>query len=237
MNLTTKILIIISILFICSTSVLYYMYDKSSSEASIYKNNYEAAMDTLTSVQLENGELMSYKSSYILELDELENTIGIQKEYIKDIEEKLETSLLYISSIESSINIKDSTIYTHVIVYDTIQDTYSSKFEFGDEWYYIAGNINIYNNYTTSTLDSLTMDLPLTVGLDDSWRIFVSTGNPYVNINNISGALLDKNKYVEEESRFQLGLQVGVYTIYDLGSGSGVGIGPGVGLGVNIRLF
>ncbi len=233
MDFLTKILLLC--LLGLSITCGYYIYksNKYESASLIYKNNYEVSQDSIKIYQLKNDELMYTHGSYILNIEELENIIGIKEDYIKDIEKKLDNNVLYISNIESQIIIKDSLINSQVIERDTINNTVSSGFDFTNEWYSINGKVSIYDTYIESTVNSVEMNTPLTVGLTEDWRIFVNTDNPYININNISGAMLDPDKYTEKQSKIQLGIQGGYYFIYD----DGIKNGPGIGVGLNIKLW
>ncbi len=233
MNLSTKILLIIIAVLVVLSSVLYWRNTVNKNNYIIYKNNLEVLQDSIKVIELENGELMTTIGSYILDIDELEKYIDIQKTYVEDVEKQLDASVLYISKIEAELNVKNEQVSEGVIEQDSLSNTYTSTFNFSDEWYNVGGTINIYNNTTSTYLNTLTMQMPLTVGLTEDWRIFVNTDNPYVDISNIQGAMLDPSMYVEEEKRLNISLQAGYYAIYN----NGVKAGPGVGIGVGWRIW
>ncbi len=233
MNLTTKILLII--ITILSVVCGWYIYrsDKFKKDYIIYKNNYEVSKDSLHVYKLKNNDLLYSNGSYILNIKELEETIDIKESYIKNIERELDNKVIYISKIETQLSIKDSLLSNQPIIRDTIHNTLSSVFNFKNDWYVVQGDINIKEDEVESRLNNINMNVPLKVGLTEDWKIFVNSENPYIDINNIQGAILDPTKYVEKKKRVQIGLQAGYYIIYN----KGFEVGPGVGIGLNVNIW
>jgi hypothetical protein len=126
-------------------------------------------------------------------------------------------------------------------VYD--ENEIRNNFSFSDNWLSLSGT-TIYKDYKFSTtLNNLSMDVPLKIGTtkDNTW--FVTTENPYVSFSSIEGASIEKVK----PKRFSLSIQTGLGLSYGYGmSGSNDGIvrsgwffGPALhfGVGVSYKLF
>ena len=118
-----------------------------------------------------------------------------------------------------------------------------NDFSFSDNWLSLSGT-TIYKDYKFSTtLNNLSMDVPLRIGTtkDNTW--FVTTENPYVSFSSIEGASIEKAK----PKRFSLSIHAGVGLSYGYGISSSVdGIvrsgwffGPAVhiGAGVSYKIF
>ena len=81
------------------------------------------------------------------------------------------------------------------------------------------------------TLDSVAMNVPLTVGLTDDYQIFVKTANPYVSFPSIDGAYIKAPEKVKSK-HWNVGVQVGFGVQYGTIKKS-FDVGPYVGFGVS----
>lgn len=200
-----------------------------------YKHNLEISNDSVKSMKLKNGELLSYNNSLVIERKELEDQLNITKKELKDIEKKLDASVIYISKIESNTRI-DSVIIENVIIE---RDTNTIVYEFGtsDSIYYIISGKNTLKNGKDliTMIDSIRMDIPLKVGLDYEKKIFVTTQNPYVNITSIEGAVIDK-KYFNNKKKWSLSIHAGFGVQYGLVRRN-FDFGPVVSLGINYNIL
>ena len=207
------------------------------------ETNLKALTDTVNTYKLKNGELMYEKQGFIVEKKELEEYIGIKESEIKDIERKLNSALATIARLEGQVRI--DTIHMVDSIFITADSTYINNFKYNDSWVTVDGTscfkLDPFNSHTT--INSISMVVPLKVGTtkDDKW--FVSTDNPYVEFGTIEGANIDKAK----PKRFSLGVQLGVGPSFGYGisgandgivrSGWYVGVGFYLGLGVSYKLI
>ena len=62
----------------------------------------------------------------------------------------------------------------------------------------------------TKPLRNIKMNAPLTVGLTNDYKIFVTTSNPYVSFGEIDGAVIDNSVIKPRKKRFGWGLHGGI---------------------------
>jgi hypothetical protein len=196
----------------------------------IYKNNIEALSNEVDSFRLKNNELVVAKQNLILEKNELEEYLDISKKEIKELEKKLDNKIKYIASIEGKVTI--DTIEIHDSIYIDPNGNMSLYFDYSDKWVTLAGHSTqtTFDDFYT-TLDTLSMNVPLRVGLTDDRKIFVQSSNPYMNITDIKGAYVDESQLRKFVNRFGLcfylgwGIQYGVINQkFDTGLQLGAGI-------------
>lgn len=196
----------------------------------IYKNNIEALTNELDSIKLKNGFMMYTIQSLILEKSELEEYLDISKKEIKDLEKKLDSKIKYIANIEGKVAI--DTLVLRDSIYIDSNGNMSLYFDYSDKWVYLRGHSTqtTFDDFYT-TMDTLSMNVPLQVGLTEDRRIFVNTKNPYMNITDIQGAYVDESQLRKIINRFGLcfylgwGIQYGVINQkFDTGPQGGFGI-------------
>ena len=114
---------------------------------------------------------------------------------------------------------------------------YNINFSFEDKFRELAGYTYIISDSEpTSFKTFLTKDLihlSLKTGITDDYRIFVETDNPYVKINNIEGAIVDKNLWSDKykkRNNFSLNISVGYGTDF-------AKFHPFVGIGIGYNLI
>lgn len=207
-----------------------------NNEIKIAKNNLFAVTDSVRKITTKNGELISEKVSYIATIKELEQYMDISKQEIKELQKALDNKILYISALESSIEINPTEVHDTILIEK--DSTYEFSFKFQDQWYGLDGYSSINRSLVKTKINELYVNVPLQVGLTDDWEIFVSSSNPYVNIKNIDGALLDKNVYLKQKNprRLGLGANLGLNVGYDPIQ-KHIYAGPGVGFGVYYRIW
>lgn len=192
----------------------------------ISEQNLKAYKNDIKQLELKNGELIKIRDSYILEKNQLQEQFDLSKKEIKELEDKLQSAIIYISKIESNIYIdtikciQDSIIFVH----DTIPNIY---FKYKDKWLEFNG----MTKYKTTELYNISMDVPLTIGLTNDYQLFVGSDNPYVNFSSIEGAAINNSKLVPKKQYWSGGIQCGVGFGYDLIT-SRLTLGPYFGIGM-----
>lgn len=228
------ILVILTTSFIMSTSC-------TKQKLDVAENNISALTDTISTYKLKNGELLYEKQGYIAEKEQLSTFISVQESEIKELEKKLSSAVSTIAKLNQEVKVDTLKLIDSVYIYDG--DEMRNDFSFSDNWLSLSGT-TIYKDYKFSTtLNNLSMDVPLKIGTtkDNSW--FVTTENPYVSFSSIEGASIEKAK----PKRFSLSIHAGVGLSYGYGiSGSNDGLvrsgwffGPAIhiGAGVSYKLF
>lgn len=218
--------------------VLSFVWNHYDNKLDISEQNLIASRSKLEELTLENGNLLFEKDSYILKIKDLETEIGVSKKEIKDLQRKLDSSVAYIAKIEGQYKmdtvyaVKDSLIYIN-------NDNYIAKFSYKDKWFSINGenDISINNkkidNINTNLYDII-MNASLTIGITDSYKFFIETDNPYLNINNVNSSAIENSIMIPKKKRFNFGFQMGMGLSYDLFSKSW-GVGPYAGAGLQIN--
>lgn len=221
--------VIFILIIVCTYSCLSRKLDTS-------EQNLKAAQGRVEKVELENGELLASRDSYIATINDLEELLDISKKEIKDIQRQLDDKVAYIANIESNVKVEYIETVRDSIVY--VNPTVStSNFNYWDEWISIKG-INRFKfepefDYTTS-ITSITVDVPLNVGLTNDYQIFVKSSNPYVQFTDIHGAVIDNSILRPRKKRFSWGLQGGFGLMYDV-IDKDIAAGPYLGVGAEFN--
>lgn len=201
-----------------------YWQSKTQYTLDIMEQNYRAASDSINVITLQNNKLLYEKNAYILKESELMDQINITKDEIKELKNKLKSSIDYITKIEGSLRI--DTIYTNDTIYIT-KDTAYIHFDYNDLWLSLNGTTKLYDNKSQTIINKLTVPISIQTGLTEDYNIFIKTDNPYINIVELDGAVIRNNKF---NPKFKHELQVGIGFQYGLFS-QRLDFGPQVGYG------
>lgn len=233
-DLLLIILVILATSFIMSTSC-------TKQKLDIAENNISALTDTISIYKLKTGELLYEKQGYIAEKEQLSTFIGVQECEIKELEKKLGSAVSTIAKLKQEVKVDTIKMIDSVYIYD--ENEVRNNFSFSDNWLTLSGTTIYKDCKFSTTLNNLSMDVPLKIGTtkDNTW--FVTTENPYVCFSSIEGACIEKVK----PKRFSLSIHAGLGLSYGYGmSGSSDGIvrsgwffGPAIhiGAGVSYKLF
>lgn len=225
-------LIVEAVLFL---GIISFGYNLMNKKLDTSEQNLIAYKGKMEQLELKNGELITTRDSYIMNKKQLEEELGVTKKEVKDLEKKLESTLAYISNIESQVRIDTVTIVKDSIIYDE-GDIAQIHCDYQDEWFGVKVTTDLTGPEITTSLFDITMDVPLKVGLTDSYRIFVQSDNPYVHFTSMEGAVIDGSNLVKKPRRFGLSIQGGMGVNYDLIS-KRFGVGPHLGVGVHWRIW
>lgn len=181
-----------------------------------YKHNTVSLTSELDSIRLKNDELLYSMNALILEKEELEKYLDITKKEVKELEKKLDSKIQYIAQIEGQVYI--DTLELHDTVYIDANGNMSLYFDYTDKWVTLRGHSTqtTFDDFYT-TMDTLSMNVPLEVGLTDEYRIFVKSSNPYMHITDVKGAVIEESKIRKMKRRFGFcvyagwGAQYGVF--------------------------
>ncbi len=194
-------------------------------------NNIKALTDSVQTINLKNGELLSTKQSLLLEKKELEKYLDINKKEINYLEKKLKSSLALISKMECEINVDTIVMTDSVIINNNTIDSY---FDYKDKWVKLNGHTLFLNNTSTTTINNITMNADLKMGLTDDYKIFVISDNPYLTFNEIDAAAIEGSVVREKKKRWNIGAQIGIGAGYNLiGKTDKIFIGPFLGVGIS----
>lgn len=192
--------------------------------------NLIASRDRVAELTLKNGNLLAERSAYIVKNNELEEILDITNQEKKDIERKLNDKIAYISKIESNIKVDTIELVDTVIIKDS--SAVNIKFNYDDKWLKFSGGTYYKNGKSKTTIFDINVNTPLKVGLTNDMTIFVESENPYLNITNIEGAVVDGSTLYPKKKRWNLSLHGGIGVHYGL-FGQTVDVGPYIGVGVS----
>ena len=227
-----KVLLSIVAALIVLLGIMLGIIIRKNNNIAVIENNLKAATEEIEVLKTANGELLAKKQSYVTTINNLEDYINISKKEVKDLQKTLNDKILYISELETLIDIKPTEVHDTTVIYK--DSTFNFTFNFSDKWYKLIGNSSFDFNRVKTEINTLYVNVPLRVGLTNDWKIFVTTQNPYVVFNDIEGALLDKEVYLKQQKKKRWGISVsaGMYAGYDLLS-KNIYIGPGIGCGIS----
>lgn len=194
--------------------------------------NLIAARDSIEQVILINGHILSERDAYIIKTKQLKEVLKINQKERKDIEKKLNDKIAYISKIESNIRVDTLEVHDTVTVKDS--STISINFNYNDNWLNFSGGTYYKNGKYKTQIFDINIQTPLKVGLTDDYTIFIESENPYLNITNIEGAVIDGSSLYKNIPRFHIGIQVGIGAHYGLFRQK-VDIGPYAGVGITYK--
>lgn len=227
--------IIEGMVFIAIIAAVWGIYDNRLDTS---EQNLKAARGHIEQVELKNGELLSSRDSYIATINDLEELLDITKQEVKDIQRQLDSKVAYISKIESEVHVEYiETVRDSIIYVNSDPNIATSTFCYNNKWVDLVGrNEFIFGeqfDYKT-TIESLSMDVPLNVGLTNDYQIFVKTPNPYVSFSSIEGAVIDNSILKPRKKRFNWGLQMGFGAMYDI-MNKNIAVGPYAGVGAEFN--
>lgn len=198
---------------------------------NISEQNLKAYKNDVRQLKLENGNLVKVRDSYILENCQLQEQFDLTKKEVNELQNKLNSTLAYISKIESNVYIDTVTCIVDSLVIDTtaVDTTTKVHFRYNDDWLRLNGITKFDKQFSTELYD-IYMNVPLKVGLTNDYQIFVLSENPYVNFSKIEGAAINNSILVPKKKRWSWGVQGGIGIGYDL-INKNISVGPYAGIG------
>lgn len=191
--------ILIIILFIIGLSV-------STQQCSHYKNEYkdniEILNDTIHYYKAKNGKQIATIHGYETNIENLKYLNDSLYKAIKNIKPK--TKVVTVTQFSGYID-NSTNDTTYIVKKDTIIKGFYKDFNFNNEYRLLEGNVR-YNNDSLGV--SITKDVVMfdyTVALDKKNRIYITSNNPYVKYNNISGFTIPKKR----AKRWSVGPSIG----------------------------
>lgn len=203
----------ISLFLLAGTFIfLYHRNSVKSQEIARYEQNWKAARDSIEYYQLKNGELMAEKQSYILNEREMLQQLQMSNDEVKDLKKQLGSALATITRIEGQVSIDSIYIESEPIYVDV--DTLVAPIKYNDEWLKLDGMFRYGSGRTITAFDNISINTPLTVGLAENGKYFVTSANPYVQISDINSVISEK--VVPKKKHWSIGVGIGPSVGYDL---------------------
>ena len=237
-NIDKKTLIGYLIEGVILIAILAFVWGWYNNKLNASEQNLKAMKGRVEVVELQNKELMYSRDSYIASTKDLEELLDISKQQVKDMQRQLDSKIAYIAKLEQETRVEYIEVIKDSIVYvDNSTKRLIASFHYDDEWLSLNGenefDLSKDFDYKT-TIRNIRMNTPLTVGLTDDYKIFVTTPNPYVAFGEIEGAVIDKSVIKPRKKRFGWGLHGGFGVMYDV-IDKDVAVGPTVSFGVHLN--
>ena len=214
---------------------------RDSATIDTLSTNIRALNDTVRSYEMKNGDLMFEKCAMELSNKELKATLDLTEQERKDIERKLGDALKNIAVLKGKLSTDTLVMHDTVTIHDGVTDI---RFGYEDKWLSINGNTVCKDDECSTTVSSLSIDMPLKVGYSSNNKFFVTTSCPYASFSDITAAELPKSK---KPSRWSLSVEMGVGGTLGYGllvplngansTGVFAGVGVYVGIGAAYRIF
>ena len=204
----------------------------NSEKVDVLETNIIGYRDSLKTVELKNGELVSYKQSLILTNDALREELDMSKSEIKDLEKKLDSKIAQVNKLSSMLEMKDTVFMKGDTVYVNSDSTSTKIFKWRDNWTELTANVTgpsiIESNLA---LYDFRVKVPLEFGITEDYKVWAKSPNPYLIIEDISSATVYGSTIYPKKKRWSWGLQAGFGEGYDVISKRFV-VGPYMGVGV-----
>ena len=200
LSITKKDIIysLIIALLIGVISVSVYRCSKIKSE---YKNNIEALNDTIHYYKAKNGDLVASKLAFESDIKTLKLLNKNLYNEIDNLKSKAEVmnAVHFDGVVEYEIH--DT---TYIVKHDTIINGFTKDFAFNNKYRSLEGNVNYKNDTVGVNINKDEMYFDYTVAIDKKNNIYISSSNPYIKYNEISGFQVPKQK----RKRWSLGPSV-----------------------------
>ena len=179
---------IIIILTVC----LCLSMNRCSNINSQYENNIKALTDTISYYESKTGSLIATTTAYESDIKELKLVNNDLYQEIADMKIKL-------SKVSSATNVKGEIIYepgdtVYIVKSDTISKGFDKTFDFSNKWRTLNGLVTYRQDSLQLKFNKDIVKFDYTFVMDKDNKIYVKSDNPYVQINDLSGFTIPKQR-------------------------------------------
>lgn len=196
----------------------------------VLEHNLEVALDSLKVIELKNGDLLALRGSYILSEKDMTKQLELSKAEAKDLRKKLGSAIWALSKVKAKVVV--DTVEIPSVVYIKDDSTRVVHWNLEDQWMVVCGTTEVRPDSACTVLNSLGMDLPLTIGYSKDHKFFVSTPNPYVQVTDITSTV--NIKTIRPRTHWGIGFQAGPGVYWNPTKNS-IDWGLGLQFGVSYR--
>lgn len=207
----SKVERIIIVMLIIITIVLLFKYSSIQHKYDNLTIDYINSQDSVLVYKNKSGELYSMVQGYVTDNKTLKEK---NEELYKEVK-NLKDNPVVVTKTDIIYKIDTLQMKTDTVYIDSTN--YVSYFSYNDEWCNITGHniLNIESCTNKTILDSLNMQSSLYVDLiekDKQLMFIAKVNNPYLQINNIEGAMVspEKSKVLKKRFNKPWGIMIGV---------------------------
>ena len=203
----------------------------SSDKIDLLEHNISAYKSQIEYVELENSNLLIAKESLILSESQAREELEMTKEETRELKKKLGSAVAQINKLQSQVELKDTVYMKGDTVYVDKKDNTNKIFTWNDQWTSLRAKVwgTSIQNSQLSIYD-LKMNIPITFGVTDDYKVFATSPNPYVTFDDMTSATIYGSSVAPKRKRFHHGIFVGFGVNYGIITNK-VDIGPSLGYG------
>lgn len=205
-----RVIIIVLLILLCVFGIKYALLERDYDKLN---TDYITSQDTVMVYKNKLGESYSMVQTLITDKNALKRT---NDELYKEIK-NLKDNPIVVTKTEIIYKVDTLPMKTDTLYINPDKTEYLSYFSYSDEWCGIRGHntLDISKNSSKTVLDSIGMSSTLSLDLiekDKSLMFIAKADNPYLQINNIEGAVVspEKSKLLKKKFNKPWGVMIGV---------------------------
>lgn len=223
-NITLKDIIYLLVIVF----VLVLFIGKCKSIQNEYETNMIALTDSIHYYKSKSGNLVATKTAFTS--DNIKNI----KQHVRPIYDDIKDMNLKPGHITNAVHAEGEiktpeadTVY--VIKENDYHNNFCKEFNFNDNWRTLEGNIYYIRNHNEDSvkvnINKNIVKFDYTIAMDKQNKIYITSKNPYIKFNSLSGFQVPKQR----QKRWNIGPQVGI--------GYDGQIRPYIGIGVTYGII
>ena len=203
----------------------------SSDKIDLLEHNISAYKSQIERVELENSNLLIAKESLILSESQAREELEITKEETRELKKKLGSAVAQISKLQSQVEMVDTVYMKGDTVYVDKNYNATKLFSWNDQWTSLKAKVRGSSIQDSQlSIYDLKMNIPITFGVTDDYKVFATSPNPYIKFEDITSATIYGSSVAPKRKRFHHGIFVGFGVNYGIITDK-VDIGPSFGYG------
>lgn len=203
----------------------------SSDKIDLLEHNISAYKSQIELVELENSNLLIAKESLILSESQAREELNMSRKETQELKKKLGSAVAQINKLEAQIEIADTVYMKGDTVYVDNKDHVTKIFSWNDQWTSLKAKVcgSSIQDSQLSVYD-LKMNLPITFGVTNDYKVFATSPNPYVTFEDMTSATIYGSTIAPKKKKWSFSVHGGIGVHYGL-FGQAVDVGPYIGIG------
>lgn len=203
----------------------------SSDKIDLLEHNISAYKSQIERVELENSNLLIAKESLILSESQAREELEMTKEETRELKKKLGSAFAQISKLQSQVEMVDTVYMKGDTIYVDKNYNATKLFSWNDQWTSLKAKVRGSSIQDSQlSIYDLKMNIPITFGVTDDYKVFATSPNPYIKFEDITSATIYGSSVAPKRKRFHHGIFVGFGVNYGIITDK-VDIGPSFGYG------